>query len=275
MGSSEFVLCFLCYIYFVSTNALSAAAITTNLKTRFVGQRILYYPSVPSTMEVARQEVQKGTPEGTVIIASEQTAGRGRMQRSWLTPEGNVAVSVVLYPELAQLPSMIMLASLAVVHCIRAVAGLDPGIKWPNDIMINGRKVSGILIESDVRQEKVQSTVIGVGLNVSLHPTDYPDIRDIATSLSQESGRDVSAVDSVRTLLVETERLYTELAAGRSLYDEWRDNMVTLGKAVRVLSGKNVYEGIAESVAPDGSLILRDDKGNHIKIVAGDVTLRS
>lgn len=258
----------------MSTNALSAAAITANLKTRFVGQRVLYYPSVASTMEAARQEVLKGTPEGTVIIAGEQTAGRGRLQRSWLTPEGNVALSVILYPALTQLPSMIMLASLAVVHCIRAVAGLDPCIKWPNDIMINGRKVCGILIESDVRQEKVQSVVIGIGLNVSLHPADYPDIQDIATSLSRESGRDVPAVDIVRTLLVETERLYMELAAGRSLFEEWRDNLITLGQSVRVSSGKNVYEGIAESVAPDGSLVLRDNKGNHIPIVAGDVTLR-
>ncbi len=219
--------------------------------------------------------MQKGTPEGTVIIAGEQTAGRGRLQRSWLTPKGNVALSVILYPTLTQLPSMIMLASLAVVHCIRAVAGLDPGIKWPNDILINGKKVCGILINSDVRQEKVQSAVIGIGLNISLHPPDYPDIQDIATSLSQEMGRDVSAVDTVRTLLVETERLYMELAGGRSLYEEWRDNLVTLGQAVRVLSGKSIYEGIAESVAPDGSLILRDNKGNHIPIFAGDVTLRT
>lgn len=257
------------------TNALSAAAITANLKTRFVGQRVLYYPSVASTMEIARQEVQKGTPEGTVIIAGEQTAGRGRLQRSWLTPKGNVALSVILYPTLAQLPSMIMLASIAVVHCIRVVTGLDPAIKWPNDILSNGRKVCGILIESDVRQEEVQSVIIGIGLNVSLHPADYPEIEDIATSLSQESGRDVSAVDAVRTLLVETERLYSELAAGRSLYEEWRDNLVTLGQAVRVRSGKNVYEGTAESVSPDGSLILRDSNGNRIPIVAGDVTLRS
>ena len=254
---------------------MSAAAITANLKTRFVGQRVLYYPSVASTMEVARQEVQKGAPEGTVVIAGEQTAGRGRLQRSWLTPKGNVALSVILYPTLAQLSFMIMLASLAVVHCIRAVTGLDPGIKWPNDILINGRKVCGILIESDVRQEKVQSAIIGIGLNVSLRAIDYPEIQDIATSLSQESGRDVPAVDTVRTLLVETERLYLELTAGRSLYNEWRDNLVTLGQTVRVFSGKNVYEGIAESVAPDGSLILRDNKGNLVPIVAGDVTLRS
>jgi BirA family transcriptional regulator, biotin operon repressor / biotin---[acetyl-CoA-carboxylase] ligase len=259
----------------VGTNALSAAAITSNLKTRFVGQRVLYYPSVPSTMDVARQEVQLGAPEGTVIIADEQTAGRGRLQRSWLTPQGNVALSVILYPALTQLPSLIMLASLAVVHCIRTVFGLDPVIKWPNDVLINGRKVCGILIESDVRQEKVRSAVIGIGLNVSLHPTDYLDIQDIATSLSQESGRDVSAVETVCALLVEIECLYMELAAGKSLYEEWRDNLVTLGQAVRASSGKNVYEGIAESVAPDGSLLLRDDKGKHIKIVAGDVTLRS
>lgn len=255
--------------------SLSAASITVGLKTRFVGQRVLYFPSVSSTMKIAREEARTGAAEGTVIIAGEQTAGRGRLQRSWITPEGNVALSVVLYPGLAGLPSLIMAASLAVVHCIRTVTSLDPVIKWPNDVLINGRKVCGILIENDVQPDKVNFTVIGIGLNVGLRTDDYPEIRDTATSLSYESGNVVSTVSVVRALLIELERLYLELSAGRSLFEEWKNNLETLGRNVCVHAGKHVYEGVAESVAPDGSLLLRDGTGSLVKVLAGDVSLRS
>jgi BirA family biotin operon repressor/biotin-[acetyl-CoA-carboxylase] ligase len=259
----------------VGINGLSAAAITRNLKTRFVGQRVLYFPSVSSTMELARREVSNGAPEGTVIVADEQTAGRGRLQRTWLTPKGNVALSVIFYPKMEQLPALVMLASLAVVHGIRTVTGLDPGIKWPNDVLINGRKVCGILIESDVRDNNVHCAIVGIGVNVGLMPDDYPEISDIATSLSQEAGTDINPVEIVRALLVEIERLYLELAGGRSLHEEWHENMVTLGQPVHVRSGKKVYEGIAEAVNQDGSLLLRQSDGVLISIIAGDVTLRS
>ena len=105
-------------------NSLSQAAITHNLETRFVGQRTIYYPSVTSTMEVAKREAQQGAAEGTVIIADEQTGGRGRLKRVWLSPKGNIAVSVILYPSIAYLPSLIMLASLAVVHSIVTITGM-------------------------------------------------------------------------------------------------------------------------------------------------------
>ncbi|MDO8715729.1 MAG: biotin--[acetyl-CoA-carboxylase] ligase [Dehalococcoidales bacterium] len=256
-------------------NRLSVAAITKNLGTRFVGQRIIYYPSLASTMEIARQEANKGASEGTVVVAGEQTAGRARLQRSWLAPKGNVALSVILHPTLSQLPSFIMLASLAVVHCIKTVTGLKPVIKWPNDILINGKKTCGILIESDVRANVVHCAIIGVGLNVGLRPADFPEIKNIATSLSQELGRDVSCLTVTRSLLVEIERLYQALVAGESLYEEWRDNLVTLGQEVRVRSGETTYEGVAEAVARDGSLLLRDKDGCLTTIVAGDVTLRA
>ena len=256
-------------------NRLSAAAITKNLGTRFVGQRIIYYPSLASTMEIARQEANKGAREGTVVVAGEQTAGRARLQRSWLTPKGNIALSVILRPALSQLPSFIMLASLAVVHCIKTVTGLKPVIKWPNDILINGKKTCGILVESDVRANVVHCVIIGVGLNVGLRPADFPEIKNIATSLSQELGREVSCLTVTRSLLVEIERLYRALVAGESLYEEWRDNLVTLGKEVRVRSGETTYEGVAEAVARDGSLLLHVKGAGIVTIVAGDVTLRA
>ena len=255
-------------------NNLSPTAITENLGTCFVGRRVIYYPSLTSTMEVARREAQQGAAEGTVIVADEQTAGRGRLKRAWLSPKGSISLSVILYPSLAHLSSLIMLASLAVVHSIEAVTGLKPQIKWPNDVLINGRKVCGILIESDVRGDIVKYSIIGIGVNVNLRLADYPEIQAIATSVSEELGRKESRLSMVRSLLVEIERLYLSLSTGGSVYEEWRDSLVTLGKRVRVRSGETTYEGVAESVAGDGNLLLRGLDGNLTRIVAGDVTLR-
>jgi len=255
-------------------NSLSPASITNNLETHFVGQRVIYYPSLASTMEVAKQEAEKGAAEGTVIIADEQTAGKGRIKRVWLTPKGNIALSVILYPSVVYLPSLIMLASLAAIHSIEAATGLKSQVKWPNDVLINGKKVCGVLIESNVRGDIVDYAIIGIGVNVSRRLYDFPEIQPTATSLSDELGKEVSRLNVIRCLLVEIERLYLALLAGGSIYEEWRDSLVTLGRQVQVKSGKTIYDGIAESVARDGSLLLRHSDGSLSKIVAGDVTLR-
>ena len=254
-------------------DSLSPASITNNLDTRFIGQRVIYYPRLTSTMDVAKREAQQGAAEGTIIVADEQTAGKGRLKRVWLSPEGSIALSIILYPSLIHLPSLIMLASLAVVHSIEAVTGLKSQVKWPNDVLINGRKVCGILIESEVRGNMVGYAIVGIGVNVNLGLSAFPEILSIATSLCDELGREVSRLSLIQRLLVEIERLYLSLPAGGSVYEEWRDSLVTLGKRVQVKSGKTVYEGIAESVASDGSLLLRQSDGSLTKIVAGDATL--
>jgi BirA family biotin operon repressor/biotin-[acetyl-CoA-carboxylase] ligase len=252
--------------------SLSPSSITNGLETQFIGQRVIYYPRLTSTMEVAKRETRLGAAEGTVVIAGEQIAGKGRIGRVWLSPKGSIALSIILYPRLVYLPSLIMLASLAVVRSIEAVTGLKAQVKWPNDVLINGRKVCGILIESDVQGDTVVYAIIGIGVNVNLRISDVPEISSLATSLSDELGRDVSLLSLIRRLLVEVEGLYLALLAGGSVYEEWRDSLVTLGKKVQVESGKNKYEGIAESVARDGSLLLRNLNGSLTKIVAGEVT---
>jgi len=255
-------------------DSLSPASITNNLDTRFIGQRVIYYSRLTSTMDVAKREAQQGAVEGTIIIADEQTAGRGRLKRAWLSPKGSIALSIILYPSLLYLPSLIMLASLAVVHSIESVTGLKSQVKWPNDVLVNGKKVCGILIESDVRGNMVDYTIIGIGINVNLRLSGFPEILPTATSLSNELGRGVSRLNLIRQLLVEIESLYLTLQTGGSIFEEWRDSLVTLGKRIRLKSGKTIYEGIAESVASDGSLLLRELDGSLTKIVAGDATLR-
>jgi len=225
-------------------------------------------------MDVAKHKAQQGAIEGTVVIAEEQTAGRGRIKRAWLSPKGSIALSIILYPSSVYLSSLIMVASLAVVHCVERVTGLKSQIKWPNDVLVNGKKVCGILIESDIRGNIVDYAIIGIGINVNLRLSDFPEISPTATSLSHELGKDVPRLDMIRYLLVETERLYLALPSGESVYQEWRDNIVTLGKRVQAISGEATYKGIAESVASDGSLLLRQPDGSLTKIVAGDVTLR-
>ena len=255
-------------------NSLSPAFITDNLGTHFIGQRVIYYPSLASTMDVARREAEQGTAEGTVVVAGEQTAGKGRIKRVWLSPRGNIALSIILYPSLVYLPSIIMLASLAVVHSIEAVTGLKAVLKWPNDVLINSRKVCGILVESEVKGSRVDYAIIGIGINVNLRLSDFPETVPMATSLSDELGGEVSCIDVIRQLLVEVERLYRALSSGESMYEEWRDRLATLGRRVQVSWAETIYEGTAESVARDGSLLLRCLDGSLIKIVAGDVTLR-
>jgi len=253
---------------------LSPEAITQNLETRLIGQRVIYYPSVTSTNELAKEEARRGVGEGAVVIAGEQTVGRGRLRRSWLSPEGSIALSLVLRPGVAQLPSLIMVASLAVARSIEAVTGLKPRLKWPNDVLVGDRKVSGILVESEVRGSSVDYAVIGIGVNVNFRVADFPEIPPTATSLSDELEKEVSLVGLIRRLLVELEGLYLTLAAGGSIYSEWRDSLVTLGKEVRVESGGATQVGIAQSVARDGSLLLRRPDGSLSRIVAGEVTLR-
>ena len=253
---------------------LSPETITRGLETRFIGQKLIYYPRVTSTNDLAKEAARQGAVEGTVILAGGQTVGRGRRQRAWLSPKGSLALSVILYPDAKYLASIIMLASLAVVRSIKTVTGLAPRLKWPNDVLVNGRKVCGILVESEVRGNRVGYAVVGIGINVNLRLADFPEIPSEATSLADELGRKVPLPVLVSRLLFEIEGLYLSLRAGGSIYEEWRDSLVTLGKEVKVTIDEATYLGMAESVARDGSLLLRDPDGSLRQIVAGDVSLR-
>ena len=256
-------------------NDLSSSSITSGLNTKFVGQNVIYLPVTTSTMDAAKEEARKKAPEGTIVIAEEQTLGRGRLKRSWIAPPGScIAMSIILYPDVKTLPYLIMVASLAVVEGIKQTTGLKAQIKWPNDVLLNGKKVCGILIENGFKGNAVAYAVIGIGINVNLKVSELPDISATATSLSDEVGRDVSRLAVVRNLLAAMEKLYPHAKTDNSVFLQWQDSLVTLGKRVKVTSPDSVQEGVAESVSPDGSLMLRKPDGTLVKIVAEDVTLR-
>jgi BirA family biotin operon repressor/biotin-[acetyl-CoA-carboxylase] ligase len=253
---------------------LNAATIAHNLGTKFIGQKVIYFPSLPSTMDEARREAKNGAPEGTVVIAGIQTAGRGRLKRRWLSPQGSIALSVILYPQRSYLPFLVMIASLAVVYSIEKIADLKTLIKWPNDVFLNGKKVCGILIETDVQSDRVKYAIVGIGINANIKITGLDELKETATSLSGELGHEVSRLELARQILIELERLYLALPAPEPVYREWRDKLFMLGKKVKLISGDTALEGIAESVTLEGNLMLRLADGRVTPVIAGDVTYR-
>ena len=257
-------------------NELSPDAVRRGLKTSLIGQSIVYHDTISSTMDAAKRAIGEGAAEGTVVVADHQTAGRGRLDREWLSsPGGGILISIILYPGLEILPRLTMAACLAVSRSIETVTGLQPAIKWPNDVLLEGRKVSGILSESDVSGEAVNYAIVGIALNVNLDTATMPDISDTATSLKQALGREVSRHQVLISLLHEFENLYFALRRGESIQREWLQRLETLGKNVSVRCGDEVLDGYAEAVDDEGNLIIRRPGGNLITIAAGDVTLKS
>jgi|GEM_PF-274781 len=253
---------------------ISPPSIVKSLRAHFIGQNILYYPSISSTMSVAKEVAKAGAAEGTIVIAEEQTAGRGRLGRRWLSPKGSsILLSIILRPDIERLAQLGMVASVAVVRSIEKTSNLKPAIKWPNDILIDSKKVSGILIENLVEGGKVNVTIVGIGMNVKLDPSLFPDISSQATSLHIESARKISRREILLQLLEEFEQLYQELPQGEPIYEAWLGYMETLGKFIRVKWGDNIEQGYVESINPDGSLTLRRSDGSLLTLVAGEVTL--
>jgi BirA family biotin operon repressor/biotin-[acetyl-CoA-carboxylase] ligase len=259
----------------MANQELSVSLIKKNLSTRFIGQKIVYYPILASTMETAREEARQGTADGTVVIAGEQTAGRGRLQRNWVSPGGNISLTIILYPEAVNLPYLIMIASLAAASSIERVTGLKAQIKWPNDILVEGKKTAGILIENALKGGKASFSVIGIGINTALQPVEFKDIAATATSLEAETRMRVSREAVISGLLTEFERLYSRLPEADTIFKAWRDRLITLGQSVTAVWGEKKISGIAESVDGNGALMIRLSDGSLTKVIAGDVTLRN
>ncbi|MGD1119846.1 MAG: biotin--[acetyl-CoA-carboxylase] ligase [Dehalococcoidales bacterium] len=252
---------------------LTASLIAAALKTTLIGRKIVYFPVLKSTMDTARQQTQEKAAEGTVVIAGEQTGGRGRLKQTWLSPRGNIALSIILYPDITALPYLMMIASLAAAQSIEATTGTKTQIKWPNDILTGGKKVGGILIENEVKGSQAAS-IIGIGINVDLNVSDYPEIKDTAASLKSARDKTDLRLDIIKSLLTEFDRLYHLLPDGKPIYSAWRDRLSTLGQKVKATAGNHVIEGIAESVDESGALVIRGPDGSLTKVVAGDVTLK-
>lgn len=246
------------------------------LHTEFIGRKVWYLESTGSTMADAAREAQAGAPEGAIVVAEEQTAGRGRMGRSWVSPAGvNIYVTIILRPSLEQLRQLSVIAPLAVCQAIEETTSLFPRIKWPNDVLIDGRKVAGMLVQSEIADGNVLYALPGIGINVNFDAGAHKEIAAIATSLRSELGREVAREHVLATTLDYFEEHYEALRRGEVISMPWKHRLDTLGKPVRVqFAGGRSEEGVAVDADSDGSLILRRDDGSHVRIEAGEVTLR-
>ncbi len=245
------------------------------LTTAWAGRRLVYLTGTGSTQDAARAEAEAGAPAGTVVIAEQQSAGRGRFGRAWVSPpHANLYLTIIMRPAVRRLRSLSIVSPLATALAVEEL-GLEPRIKWPNDVLVNGRKLAGILIESEIAGPLVKYALVGIGLNVNFDIDPDSEIGAIATSVKQELGREVSRERLLISLLRQFEAAYEDAAHGRAVHSAWRSRLETLGRQVRVTFRDHVYEGLAEDVDDDGNLVLRCPDGSRLSVEAGEVTLRS
>lgn len=252
---------------------LDLDAVNAALTTERFGRRIVYETSCDSTMNVARREAGSGAPEGTVVVVEEQTAGRGRFGRTWVSPAGkNLYLTIVARPPVDRLRVLTMAAPLAVCHAVQEVAGVEAAIKWPNDVLVAGRKLSGVLVESETAGSDLRFALTGIGVNVNLDISSAPEIATIATSLLDQTGAEVPRESVLAALLNQFETLYESPLS--TLVEGWRSRLETLGRDVTVTIGDESHAGVAEDVDDSGNLILRLADGSTMMFEAGEVSLR-
>ncbi|MFH1322773.1 MAG: biotin--[acetyl-CoA-carboxylase] ligase, partial [Methanobacteriota archaeon] len=254
-----------------SPDILAPAEIKAGLKTIMMGKNIHYFKETESTNILAR-DMAGSVDEGTVVIAESQTGGRGRMGRKWISPEGGIWFSVILKPKMEPLhaPRLTLLAGVAVAKTIRSY-GLLAKIKWPNDVLINGKKVCGILTEIGAEMDSIQYVVVGVGIDANVDTETFPgEVRDISTSLKNELGHDIDRVEFLQNLLYQLESLYYKFQKEgfSSIMEEWRLMSATIGQWVKITTQSRIMYGEAIGVNSDGTLILETSDGKLEKIVA-------
>lgn len=253
---------------------MNLRAVEDALRTSVFGRRLLYLSSTGSTMDVARAGAEAGAREGTLVLAEEQTAGRGRFQRTWVSPAGkNLYFTLILRPEAQRFRSLSIGAALAICQAVEEIAGLEPRIKWPNDVRVGERKLAGILIEGETSGQTPRYALVGIGVNVNYDVEEAQEIAAIATSLKRELGREMDRELLLAAVLNRFERLYHE--ATGSVLEAWRARLETLGRRVRVALAGETYEGLATGVDGSGNLLLELEDGRTLTLEAGEVTLQT
>ncbi len=251
------------------------------LRTKRFGRNILFLRKVGSTNDLAKELAGYGAAEGTVVVAETQTAGRGRLDREWVSPKGGLWFSVVLKPELkpAEAVRLVFVAGLAVAEVLHELYRVRVETKWPNDVVMKGRKVCGILTEMNTTGEKVNYVTVGVGVNANLDVEKvFPeDLRTVATSLENELGRKVGLEELFKALLERLENIYgLFLEEGfASVLGKWKKYAGFLGCQVEVTSGTEKWVGLASDVGNDGALVMRLEDGTVKRVFVGDAALRS
>ena len=254
---------------------LTAQELSWNLTTQRIGKRIHAYETTDSTMDVAHRLAAAGEPEGSVVVAEAQGKGRGRMGRTWVSPKGKgIYLSVILRPDLqlTEIPRITLVAAVAAARVVEAGTGLKPEIKWPNDLLLGGKKIAGILTELNAELNRVHYVVIGIGMNVNTPADKLPAH---GTSLAQERGERVDRLQLARTLLTHLDRIYAQFLDGgmAPILESWRQFAGFLGRRIRVALEGRTLDGQAVDVDPSGALLVRTDTGLVESVSAGEVLL--
>jgi len=249
--------------------------IATGLKTRYLQGPIHHFETLPSTNDLAKELGSRNAPEGTLVVAESQSRGRGRLGRDWDSPPGlGLYVSLLLRPPLppTEMPRITLTAAVAVVRALKRAAGLAPGIKWPNDLLVSGKKVGGILTEMETESDRIRHLVVGLGLNVNNREFP-PPLHRTATSLALAAGTAFSRRLILQAWLEEFEALY-DLFLNQDfpvILEQWRQYNVTLGQTVTVRQGPREISGLALEVAEDGALLVQQKTGEIIRVTSGEI----
>jgi BirA family biotin operon repressor/biotin-[acetyl-CoA-carboxylase] ligase len=248
-------------------------------KTRVIGRDIRVFQETTSTNDVIEKLARDSVKEGVVVLAESQTKGRGRLGRKWMSPSRKgLWFSVLLRPQLRpQAVTQLTIASAtALVRAIGDQTGVTPEIKWPNDILIRGKKVAGILTEMTAELDRVKHVILGIGVDVNLSVGEFPaELRKQSTSLKIEIGETVDRAELVVAILRELDRDYARIASDQfeRVADEWEERCETIGRNVVIQVGERRIQGCAESLDADGALLLRTQHGHLERIIGGDVTV--
>jgi len=245
-----------------------------------IGKEIIFLETATSTNDVAIETgMRRENPEGLVIVADSQSHGKGRLGRKWISPPGvNLYFTVLLRPLFppGEASILTLTAAVAVVSAIRNYTGVNAGIKWPNDILINGKKAGGVLLEMKAADNRINLLAVGIGLNVNMSPDELPeDIKSLSTSIKIETGEYVDRGKLLGKILAEIENTYKILLNGnkRALINEWIRLNFTLGNKVTVRNYERVISGIAENINDSGELVIRLPSGERETVSGGDVTI--
>ncbi|MBA3868153.1 MAG: biotin--[acetyl-CoA-carboxylase] ligase [Anaerolineae bacterium] len=233
---------------------------------------VRYFSQIGSTNDVALEWMNSGTAKGSIVVADEQIKGKGRLGRVWHTPPGTaLIVSVILHPQAHDLGQITMLGALAIYDMVKSLGIESVGIKWPNDVMLNGLKVSGILPEAVWERDRLVGVVLGMGINVRI---DFSKTELINSAISIEPvlGRQVKRVDLLVDLLARVDYWSTRLGSDE-LFTAWRNRLITLGQDVRVKTADKEVTGLAQDVERYGALLIRRADGQIERVIAGDIAL--
>jgi BirA family biotin operon repressor/biotin-[acetyl-CoA-carboxylase] ligase len=251
--------------------------IKPGLKTKVIGKEIHLFSEISSTNTLAMEMASRGAPQGAVVIAETQTGGKGRLGRKWISPKGNLYFSVILRPDipLHKAPLSTLMGAVAVATAIRKVCQVHAAIKWPNDILISGKKVCGLLTEMSAEQDRIKHIVLGIGVDVNLEPDVLPsDIRAVTTSLALETRQKINRTALLQEILRELDHWYhVFLHDPANVLKEWERLNMTIGSRIAVSGGGEVLEGLAQGLDAEGRLIVKLDDGTARTVAAGDVTI--